>query len=61
MGACRLSRLVAFRYWKGLYEAVVPEAHLYNRAFRAALSDELRQMVQDLDEKRGVREAPVLP
>lgn len=61
MGICRLSRLMACRYWKGLYEAVLPEAHLYNRAFRAALLDELREMVQELEAKGGIREAPALP
>ena len=56
-----MSRLVACRYWKGLYEAVVPGAHLSNRAFRAALLDELREMVQELEVKGGIRGAPALP
>ena len=58
MGVCRLLRIVASRYWKGLYEAVVPESNLYNRAFRAALLDELGEMVQELDVKGGIMEAP---
>lgn len=61
MGVCRLLRIATCRYWKGLYEVVIPEAHLYNRAFRAALSDELREMVQELEVKGGMMEAPALP
>ena len=51
-------KIVACRYWKGLYEAVVAEAHLYNRAFKTALLDELREMVQELEVIGGVKEAP---